>query len=121
MFAFLRGIVSAKGTEQIQLDVNGVGYEIFVPGSVQRRLHVDHARRLAGGPLSRIGKALVSLARLLRTLGGIESPARNTDHQPSQRQYGDGNAQSTTHPAIMHDLRASRASRACQRATAGAN
>ena len=36
MFAFLRGVVAAKTLEQIQLDVNGVGYELQVPDSVHR-------------------------------------------------------------------------------------
>ena len=38
MFAYLRGIVAAKGLDHIQLDVNGVGYEVFVPNIVHRRL-----------------------------------------------------------------------------------
>lgn len=38
MFAFLRGTVATKGIDRIALDVNGLGYEIFVPDSVQRRL-----------------------------------------------------------------------------------
>lgn len=38
MFAYLRGIVAAKGLDHIQLDVNGVGYEVFVPDIVHRRL-----------------------------------------------------------------------------------
>ncbi len=38
MFAFLRGAVAHKGVETIALDVGGVGYEVFVPDSVHRRL-----------------------------------------------------------------------------------
>ncbi len=38
MFAFLRGAVALKGIETVALDVGGVGYEIFVPDSVYRRL-----------------------------------------------------------------------------------
>lgn len=38
MFAFLRGAVAHKGIDSISLDVNGVGYDVFVPDSVQRRL-----------------------------------------------------------------------------------
>ena len=38
MFAFLRGIVAAKTVQHVHLDVNGVGYRIFVPDSVHRRL-----------------------------------------------------------------------------------
>lgn len=38
MFAFLRGVVAAKTLEHIQLDVNGVGYEVHVPDSVHRHV-----------------------------------------------------------------------------------
>ena len=38
MFAFLHGDVALKGIETVALDVGGVGYEIFVPDSVHRRL-----------------------------------------------------------------------------------
>jgi holliday junction DNA helicase RuvA len=38
MFAFLRGVVAAKTLDQIHLDVNGIGYELFVPDTVHRRL-----------------------------------------------------------------------------------
>ena len=38
MFAFLRGVVAAKTLDQIHLDVNGIGYEVFVPDTVHRRL-----------------------------------------------------------------------------------
>ena len=41
MFAFLRGRVAAKPLEHIQLDVNGVGYLVFVPASVHAKLVVD--------------------------------------------------------------------------------
>lgn len=41
MFAFLRGTVARKGMGFIELDVHGVGYEVFVADSVYRKLHVD--------------------------------------------------------------------------------
>lgn len=41
MFAFLRGVVAAKTADHVELDVNGVGYEVFVPDSVHNRLHLD--------------------------------------------------------------------------------
>ena len=41
MFAFLRGTVARKVLGHIELDVNGVGYEVFVPDSVHRKLAVD--------------------------------------------------------------------------------
>ncbi len=41
MFAFLRGVVAAKTLEHIHLDVNGVGYEVYVPDTVHRRLAPD--------------------------------------------------------------------------------
>ncbi len=46
MFAFLRGVVAAKTADHIQLDVNGVGYEVFVPDSVHRRLRPDQEATL---------------------------------------------------------------------------
>ncbi|MBI4557888.1 MAG: Holliday junction branch migration protein RuvA [Candidatus Hydrogenedentes bacterium] len=41
MFAFLRGTVARKGVEHIELDVGGVGYEVWVPDGVHRRLLID--------------------------------------------------------------------------------
>lgn len=38
MFAFLRGTVARKAVEHLELDVNGVGYEVLVPDSTQRKL-----------------------------------------------------------------------------------
>ncbi len=38
MFAFLRGVVAHKGVNHIDLDVGGVGYEVFVPGNVLRKV-----------------------------------------------------------------------------------
>lgn len=38
MFAFLRGAVARKALEYLELDVNGVGYEVLVPDSTQRKL-----------------------------------------------------------------------------------
>ena len=46
MFAFLRGTVARKGLDHIELDVNGVGYEVWVPESVYRRLVVDQETTL---------------------------------------------------------------------------
>lgn len=46
MFAFLRGIVAAKAVDHIQLDVNGVGYQVFVPDSVHRRLRPEQEATL---------------------------------------------------------------------------
>lgn len=40
MFAFLRGAVARKPAGAIELDVNGVGYEVHVPDAVHRRLTV---------------------------------------------------------------------------------
>ncbi|MEX2015711.1 MAG: Holliday junction branch migration protein RuvA [Candidatus Hydrogenedentales bacterium] len=42
MFAFLRGIVAAKMPDHVHLDVQGVGYKVFVPHGTQRRLAIDH-------------------------------------------------------------------------------
>ena len=38
MFAFLRGSVALLGPNRLVLDVNGVGFEVLVPDSVQRKL-----------------------------------------------------------------------------------
>lgn len=38
MFAFLRGTVASKQPGRIELDVGGVGYEVFVPESTYGRL-----------------------------------------------------------------------------------
>jgi Holliday junction DNA helicase RuvA len=38
MFAFLRGTVAYTGINRIVLDVNGVGFDVQVPDSVQRKL-----------------------------------------------------------------------------------
>lgn len=38
MFAFLRGTVAFAGINRIGLDVNGVGFDVQVPDSVQRKL-----------------------------------------------------------------------------------
>lgn len=40
MFAFLRGVVARKAADHIEVDVNGVGYEVCVPDSVARKLAV---------------------------------------------------------------------------------
>lgn len=41
MFAFLRGVVAGKTADHIELDVGGVGYEVWVPDPVHRRVAVD--------------------------------------------------------------------------------
>ena len=41
MFAYLRGTIAHKGAGAVILDVNGVGYQVFVPELVSRRLAVD--------------------------------------------------------------------------------
>ena len=46
MFAFLRGAVARKTAEHIELDVNGVGYEISVPDGVARRLAIQQEATL---------------------------------------------------------------------------
>jgi holliday junction DNA helicase RuvA len=46
MFAFLRGVVARKPLGQVELDVNGVGYEIAVPDVVYRKLVIDHEATL---------------------------------------------------------------------------
>ncbi len=38
MFAFLRGVVARKTTDGIELDVNGVGYQVFVPDLIKSHL-----------------------------------------------------------------------------------
>ena len=38
MFAFLRGSVAHKAVDHIALDVNGVGYKVFVPDTIHRKL-----------------------------------------------------------------------------------
>ncbi len=38
MFAFLRGSVAFIGVNRIGLDVNGIGFEVLIPDSVQRKL-----------------------------------------------------------------------------------
>lgn len=38
MFAFLRGTVAGKPVGAVELDVNGVGYLVYVPDAVHRRI-----------------------------------------------------------------------------------
>jgi holliday junction DNA helicase RuvA len=45
MFAFLRGTVARKTPKSIELDVNGVGYEVFVPVPVYAKL-VTHGEAI---------------------------------------------------------------------------
>lgn len=40
MFSFFKGIVESKTTEKIGLDVNGIGFEIFMPQGDIERLNV---------------------------------------------------------------------------------
>lgn len=53
MIAFLKGILITKGTDSVIVDVNGVGYEVFIPlstfyelpevgGSVSLKVHTHH-------------------------------------------------------------------------------
>jgi Holliday junction DNA helicase RuvA len=46
MFAFLRGVVARKPLGQVELDVNGVGYEIAVPEVVYRKLVIGNEATL---------------------------------------------------------------------------
>ncbi len=46
MFAFLRGTVARKAQGCIELDVNGVGYEVWIPESVYRKLVVNQETAL---------------------------------------------------------------------------
>ena len=41
MFAFLRGIVARKPMGRVELDVGGVGYDVYVSESAYRKLVVD--------------------------------------------------------------------------------
>lgn len=41
MYAFLRGSVATKALDHIQLDVGGVGYEVWVPNTVHQKLQPD--------------------------------------------------------------------------------
>ncbi len=38
MFAFLKGTVASMGINRVALDVNGIGFDVHVPDSVQRKL-----------------------------------------------------------------------------------
>jgi len=46
MFSFLRGVVARKGPGHIELDIHGVGYEVWVPDLVYRKLVVDQEATL---------------------------------------------------------------------------
>ncbi len=46
MFAFLRGTVARKTLDHVELDVAGVGYEVYVPDGVHRKLIVDGSATL---------------------------------------------------------------------------
>ncbi len=46
MFAFLRGEVSQKGLHHVELDVQGVGYEVHVPDGVHRKLRKGDTAKL---------------------------------------------------------------------------
>lgn len=41
MFAFLRGVVSRSAVNRIDLDIHGIGFEVFVPDSIQRSVTVN--------------------------------------------------------------------------------
>lgn len=41
MYAFLRGSIAVKGKGHVVLDVNGLGYEVYVPDSTYRRLQLQ--------------------------------------------------------------------------------
>jgi Holliday junction DNA helicase RuvA len=41
MFAFLRGTIARKGVGLLELDVNGVGYEVHVSDQTQRRVQLE--------------------------------------------------------------------------------
>jgi len=41
MFAFLRGTVARKGAGFVELDVHGLGYEVWVPETVYRKVVVN--------------------------------------------------------------------------------
>ena len=46
MFAFLRGTVARKALDHVELDVGGVGYEVWVSEQVQRKLVVNQETTL---------------------------------------------------------------------------
>ncbi len=46
LFAFLRGSVAAKTPGEVVLDVNGVGYQVFVPDRVWDRLSLESSALL---------------------------------------------------------------------------
>lgn len=46
MFAFLRGAVAHKAADHVALDVNGAGYLVHVPDSVNRRVALHQEVRL---------------------------------------------------------------------------
>lgn len=46
MFAFLRGTIADKTPGEVVLDVNGVGYQVFVPDRVWERLNVESPAEL---------------------------------------------------------------------------
>ena len=80
MFAFLRGQVARKALDHIELDVNGVGYEVFVPESTHRRLAVDqtvtllthcHIREDAFQIYGFLREEERALFRLLLTVSGV--------------------------------------------------
>lgn len=41
MIGFIRGILADKGNGYVVVDVNGVGYEVFVPGNSKAYLHSE--------------------------------------------------------------------------------
>jgi Holliday junction DNA helicase RuvA len=80
MFAFLRGTVARKGAGFVELDVHGVGYEVWVPETVYRKLVVDqdavllthcHIREDAFQIFGFLREEERNLFRLLLNISGI--------------------------------------------------
>jgi Holliday junction DNA helicase RuvA len=80
MFAFLRGTVALKSIDHIALDVNGVGYKVFVPDTVHRRLvpHQEvtlltycHIREDVFHIFGFLKEEELALFRMLMTITGI--------------------------------------------------
>ncbi len=80
MFAFLRGTVARKAMDHIELDVNGVGYEVWVPDSVQRKLAPNqeatfltycHIREAAFQIFGFLGEDEKTLFKTLLSVSGV--------------------------------------------------
>ena len=46
MFAYLRGTITQKNADSVVLEVNGVGYEVFVPDIISQRLGMQSTAML---------------------------------------------------------------------------